>query len=85
VVTFLVELVLYLQNSGCNLCSVYFSIQEGLVQLEQQHKDMESTWRKKYGPLRKWITQSQARLNKEFAIAPDLDSVKKQRKDIEVS
>ncbi|XP_020912247.1 dystrophin isoform X2 [Exaiptasia diaphana] len=58
-------------------------IQDSIVKLEQQHKDLEEIWRKKYGPLRKWITGAQARLNKEYAIAPDLDSVKKQRKDIE--
>lgn len=62
-----------------------FSIQDSIVKLEQQHKDLEEVWRKKYGPLRKWITAAQARLNKDYAIAPDLDSVKKQHKDIEVS
>ncbi|XP_048577507.1 dystrophin isoform X2 [Nematostella vectensis] len=53
-------------------------IQEKMVELEKQHQDMMANWRKRYGPLMVWIAQAETRLSKDFAIAPDLDSVKKQ-------
>ena len=61
------------------------SIQYGMLELEKKHQDQLDRWRKTSRPLAKWIAQAQDRINTQFAIAPDLDSVKKQNVDIKVN
>ena len=56
-----------------------------LLEKEQQHLDKTQHWRRKIDPLMIWISSAENKLNTQFAIAPDLDTVKKQKNDLEVN
>ena len=55
-----------------------------LLEKEQQHLDKTQNWRRKIDPLMMWISSAETRLNTHFEIAPDLDTVKKQKRELEV-
>ena len=61
-----------------------FSVQVLLLEKEQQHLDKTQNWRRKIDPLTMWISSAENKVNTQFAIAPDLDTVKKQKNDLEV-
>ena len=46
--------------------------------------DKTQNWRRKIDPLMMWISSAENRVNTQFEIAPDLDTVKKQKNDLEV-
>ena len=61
-----------------------FSVQVLLLEKEQQHLDKTQNWRRKIDPLVFWVSSAEDKLNTQFAIAPDLDTVKKQKAELEV-
>lgn len=61
------------------------SVQVLLLEKEQQHLDKTQNWRRKIDPLMIWISLAENRVNTQFEIAPDLDTVKKQKNDLEVN
>ena len=61
------------------------SVQVLLLEKEQQHLDKTQNWRRKIDPLMIWISLAENRVNTQFEIAPDLDTVKKQKSDLEVN
>ena len=63
---------------------VVSSVQVLLLEKEQQHLDKTQNWRRKIDPLMIWISSAENRMNTQFEIAPDLDTVKKQKNDLEV-
>lgn len=60
------------------------SVQVLLLEKEQQHLDKTQNWRRKIDPLVIWISSAENKLNTQFEIAPDLDTVKKQKNDLVV-
>jgi len=64
---------------------VVSSVQVLLLEKEQQHLDKTQNWRRKIDPLMMWISSAENRVNTQFEIAPDLDTVKKQKNDLEVN
>ena len=64
---------------------VVSSVQVLLLEKEQQHLDKTQNWRRKIDPLMIWISLAENRVNTQFEIAPDLDTVKKQKSDLEVN
>ena len=64
---------------------VLSSVQVLLLEKEQQHLDKTQNWRRKIDPLMIWISLAENRVNTQFEIAPDLDTVKKQKSDLEVN
>lgn len=67
------------------ITSVVSSVQVLLLEKEQQHLDKTQNWRRKIDPLMIWISSAENRVNTQFEIAPDLDTVKKQKNDLEVN
>lgn len=61
-----------------------FSVQVLLLEKEQQHLDKTQNWRRRIDPLVFWVSSAEDKLNTQFAIAPDLDTVKKQKAELEV-
>jgi len=59
-------------------------VQVLLLEKEQQHLDKTQNWRRKIDPLMMWISSAETRLNTHFEIAPDLDTDKKQKRELEV-
>ena len=57
---------------------------EQQIKVETSHQDEIEGWRKRIARLVKWVGEAQQKLNKQFAIAPDLDTVKKQKENIQV-
>ena len=55
-----------------------------LLEKEQQHLDKTQNWRRKIDPVMVWVSSAEAKLNSHFDIAPDLDTVKKQKHELEV-
>lgn len=55
-----------------------------LLEKEQQHLDKTQNWRRKIDPLMIWISSAETKINTHFDIAPDLDTVKKQKLELEV-
>ena len=64
---------------------VVSSVQVLLLEKEQEHLDKTQNWRRKIDPLMIWISSAENRVNTQFEIAPDLDTVKKQKNDLEVN
>ncbi|XP_068690393.1 utrophin-like [Montipora foliosa] len=59
------------------------SVQVLLLEKEQQHLDKTQNWRRKIDPVMVWVSSAEAKLNSHFDIAPDLDTVKKQKHELE--
>ena len=60
----------------------FFSVQV-LLKKEQNHEAQEL--RRKIDSLMIWISSAEHKLNTQFPIAPDLDTVTKQKYDLEVT
>ncbi|XP_015765376.1 PREDICTED: dystrophin-like [Acropora digitifera] len=54
-----------------------------LFEKEQQHLDKTQNWRRKIDPIMSWVASAETKLNTHFEIAPDLDTVKKQKYELE--
>lgn len=46
--------------------------------------DKTQNWRRKIDPIMSWVASAETKLNTHFEIAPDLDTVKKQKFELEV-
>ena len=67
-------------------CTIFFlfSVKVLLFEKEQQHLDKTQNWRRKIDPIMSWVASAETKLNTHFEIAPDLDTVKKQKYELEV-
>ena len=70
--------------TGYHFLFPLFSVQVLLLEKEQQHLDKTQNWRRRIDPLVFWVSSAEDKLNTQFAIAPDLDTVKKQKAELEV-
>ena len=75
--------ILIIMQSSCTIFFL-FSVKVLLFEKEQQHLDKTQNWRRKIDPIMSWVASAETKLNTHFEIAPDLDTVKKQKYELEV-
>ena len=75
--------ILIIMQSPCTIFFL-FSVKVLLFEKEQQHLDKTQNWRRKIDPIMSWVASAETKLNTHFEIAPDLDTVKKQKYELEV-